>query len=67
MRKLSLFMLCVGVLLVVASNAHARGGTYNRAEPVFIPTDGHKTHRHPPVVVYSPAHRHYHLTYHPQQ
>jgi hypothetical protein len=65
-RKLLLWVLCVGVALVLSPSAHARGGTYHHKDPVFIPPDKHKTHRHVPVVQYSPEHRHYHLTYHPQ-
>lgn len=66
MRKLSIWVLCIGAALAMSGSAYARGGTYNRAEPVFTPPDKHKTHRHPPVAVYSPAHAHYHLTYHPK-
>jgi hypothetical protein len=65
MRKLSLGVLCIGMALAIATSAHARGGSYHQAEPVFISTDEHKTHRRAPVVRYSPEHRHYHLTYHP--
>ena len=66
MRKLSLWMLCIGMALVIATSAHARGGSYHHPDPVFMPADKHKTHQRAPVVRYSPAHRHNHLTYHPQ-
>jgi len=66
MRKLSLWMLCIGMALAIATSAHARGGSYHHRDPVFIAPDKHKTHQRAPVVRYSPAHRHYHLTYHPQ-
>ena len=66
MRKLSLGILCIGMALAIATNAWARGGTYQHHEPVFIPADKHKAHRYAPVVRYSPEHGHYHLTYHPQ-
>jgi len=65
MRKLSLGMLCIGLALVIATGAQARGGSYHHPDPVFIPADKHKTHQRAPVR-YSPAHRHNHLTYHPQ-
>jgi hypothetical protein len=65
MGKLSSWFLCIGIATAIATTAFARGGTYNRAEPVFIPPDKHKTHHRAPVVVYSPEHQHYHLTYHP--
>jgi hypothetical protein len=67
MRELAISIICISAALAVATNAYARGGTYGRAEPVFIPADKHKTHHRAPVVVYSPEHAHYHLTYHPQQ
>ena len=67
MRKLSLGMLGIGMALVIATSAHARGGSYHHADPVFIPADKHKTHQRAPVVRYAPEHRHYHLTYHPDQ
>ncbi len=66
MRKLSLWMLCIGMGLAIATSAHARGGSYHHHDPVFIPADKHKTHQRAPVVLYSPDHHHYHLTYHPQ-
>jgi hypothetical protein len=64
MRKLSTWLLCISMAAAIAPSAYARG-TYNRSEPVFIPPDKHKTHHRAPVVVYSPQHGHYHLTYHP--
>jgi hypothetical protein len=66
MRKLPLFMLCIGVALVFATDAHAKGGSYRHPDPYFTHADKHKTHRNAPVVRYSPEHHHYHLTYHPQ-
>ena len=65
MGELSSWLLCISMVIAVAPDAYARGGTYNRSEPVFIPPDKHKTHHWAPFVVYSPEHRHYHLTYHP--
>jgi hypothetical protein len=66
MRKLSLSVLCAAAALAIATNAYARG-TYHHSEPYAVHPDKHKTHRWEPVVVYSPEHGHYHLTYHPPQ
>jgi hypothetical protein len=65
MRKVLSWLLCISIAVASATSTYARGGTYNRAEPVFIPPDKHKTHRRAPVVVFSPEHVHYHLIYHP--
>ena len=65
-RKLWLWVLCVGMALTISGGADARGGTYHPPEPYFIHPDQHKTHQRAPVAQYSPEHRHYHLTYHPQ-
>jgi hypothetical protein len=62
--KLSLSILCIGAALAVAPSAHARG-TYHHSEPYVVHPDRHKTHSWAPVIVYSPEHHHYHLTYHP--
>jgi hypothetical protein len=67
MGKLSLSVLCAVAALAIATNAHARGGTYHHPEPYAVHPDKHKTHSWTPVVVYSAAHSHYHLTYHPEQ
>jgi hypothetical protein len=53
--------------LAIASSADARGGTYHHSEPYFVHADKHKTHSWKPVIVYSAAHGHYHLTYHPDE
>ena len=66
MRKLSLGMLCIGMALAIATSAYARG-TYHHSEPYVVHPDKHKTHSWAPVKVYSAAHGHYHLTYHPEQ
>jgi hypothetical protein len=65
MSKLSLSMLCGSAILAIATGADARGGTYHHPEPYVVHSDGHKTHSWAPVIVYSPAHGHCHLTYHP--
>jgi hypothetical protein len=67
MGKLLLSGLYAAVALAIATSAHARGGTYHHSEPYAVHPDRHKTHSWAPVVVYSPEHGHYHLTYHPQQ
>jgi hypothetical protein len=40
---------------------------YHHSEPYFVHADKHKTHSWKPVIVYSAAHGHYHLTYHPDE
>jgi hypothetical protein len=60
-------VLCAAVALAIASSADARGGTYHHSEPYFVHADKHKTHSWKPVIVYSAAHGHYHLTYHPDE
>ena len=64
MGKLSLSTLCIAALLAAATDASARG-TYHHSEPYAVHPDAHKTHSWAPVIVYSPEHHHYHLTYHP--
>jgi hypothetical protein len=65
--KLSLSVLCSAIALAIATSAYAKGGTYHHAEPYVVHPDKHKTHSWAPVMVYSAAHGHYHLTYHPEQ
>ena len=67
MRKLSLVVGCIGMALVMADNAHARGNTASHSGPYVVHRDKHKTHSWAPVRVYSAAHHHYHLTYHPNE
>jgi hypothetical protein len=59
-------IMCVGVVLAIAPAVHA-AGTYHHPEPYVVHPDRHKTHSWAPVIVYSPKHGHYHLTYHPEQ
>ena len=66
MLRPSLSIMCVGVVLAIAPAAHA-GGTYHHPEPYVVHPDRHKTHSWAPVIVYSPKHGHYHLTYPPEQ
>jgi hypothetical protein len=66
MSKLPLSVLCAAAALAVATSAYARG-TYHHSEPYVVHSDEHKTHGWAPVKVYSAAHGHYHLTYHPEQ
>ena len=66
MGKLSVLLLCLGAALAIATSADARG-TYHHSEPYVVHPDKHKSHNWAPVKVYSPAHHHYHLTYHPQE
>jgi hypothetical protein len=65
---LRLFLAIVCFMVIVGHTAMARG-TYHRSEPYVdhTSTDKHKTHSWAPVIVYSPAHGHYHKTYHPDQ
>jgi hypothetical protein len=65
MGKVSLSMLCGAAALAMTASADARGGTYHHPEPYAVHSDRHKTHSWAPVIVYSPQHGHYHLTYHP--
>jgi hypothetical protein len=66
MGKLSLSVFCAAAALAIPSSAHARG-TYHHAEPYVVHLDKHKSHSWAPVKVYSAAHGHYHLTYHPEE
>jgi hypothetical protein len=56
--------LAICFMVVAGQTAIARG-TYHHAEPYAVHPDRHKTHSWAPVIVYSLAHGHYHLTYHP--
>jgi hypothetical protein len=47
MGKLSLPVLCAVAALAIATNAHARGGTYHHPEPYAVHPDKHKTHGRP--------------------
>jgi hypothetical protein len=66
-RKVSITLLCAAGALAIATSANAKGGTYHHQEPYVEHPDKHKTHSWAPVIVYSPAHGHYHKTYHPEQ
>jgi hypothetical protein len=67
MFKLSLVVACISMALMVAESAHARGNTSPRSDPYVQHPDKHKTHSGKPVRIWSSAHGHYHVTYHPNE
>jgi len=63
LRQLQLIFTLI-VLAVESVTPAAARGTYHHSEPYVVHPDKHKTHSWAPVIVYSPEHHHYHLTYH---
>jgi hypothetical protein len=60
-----LFFPAIACLMVVAGQPALARGTYHHPQSYVVHPDPHRTHGWDPVMVYSPAHGHYHLTYHP--
>jgi hypothetical protein len=63
MSRLLIAVICIGVALVIASGAYARGGTYHHAEFVALTASKEHSSHHSLIRIKSPPHRHSHITH----